>query len=288
MKKQNRRGFLTRSAALTGGAALAAGNSPSALSYSRTDGANERIRLGVIGCGGRGRGNLGWSHRLWLRTVRPACPKFRERRGWTLPERSACSNERRKRLGINRQLAGGGIVSDQSQQVGGRTRPGRTRVCPNVRKADHTLHGQPHDALLRIGNHQPVGCKVSVQEQYPPLIGTGQSPIHLPCQRDEARSHLAADVSFRRRHGRSGFGNHNRLTPGGVHPEFAVFEVPRDCDSEQDHNGQQRQAATERTRSRQAPPPGPAGNMSWCDVHGMRPFVGACAKFNAPGDNGSR
>ena len=32
MKKQNRRGFLTRSAALTGGAALAAGRPASALS----------------------------------------------------------------------------------------------------------------------------------------------------------------------------------------------------------------------------------------------------------------
>ena len=58
MKKQNRRGFLTGSAALTGGAALGAGRPLSALSYARTDGANERIRLGVIGCGGRGRGNL--------------------------------------------------------------------------------------------------------------------------------------------------------------------------------------------------------------------------------------
>ena len=58
MKKQNRRGFLTRSAALTGGAALAAGRSASALSSARTAGANDRIRLGVIGCGGRGRGDL--------------------------------------------------------------------------------------------------------------------------------------------------------------------------------------------------------------------------------------
>ncbi len=58
MKKQNRRGFLTRSAALTGGAALAAGRPASARSSARTAGANDRIRLGVIGCGGRGRGDL--------------------------------------------------------------------------------------------------------------------------------------------------------------------------------------------------------------------------------------
>ncbi len=50
----DRREFLGRSARITGGAALAA----SALSYSRILGANDRISLGQIGVGNRGRGLL--------------------------------------------------------------------------------------------------------------------------------------------------------------------------------------------------------------------------------------
>src|SRR5437867_7789784 len=53
--KIDRRGFLTGSAALIGGAALA----PTAFSYSRILGANERISLAHIGPGNRGQ-ELAW------------------------------------------------------------------------------------------------------------------------------------------------------------------------------------------------------------------------------------
>ena len=53
---QSRRGFLKRSAGLATGATLAAGApaSATAISSSRVLGANNRIRIGLIGCGGRG------------------------------------------------------------------------------------------------------------------------------------------------------------------------------------------------------------------------------------------
>src|SRR5947208_17090048 len=53
--KIDRRGFLTGSAALIGGAAIA----PTASSYSRILGANERISLAHIGPGNRGQ-ELAW------------------------------------------------------------------------------------------------------------------------------------------------------------------------------------------------------------------------------------
>src|SRR5881628_1810739 len=53
--KIDRRGFLTGSAALIGGAAIA----PTASSYSRILGANERISLAHIGAGSRGQ-ELAW------------------------------------------------------------------------------------------------------------------------------------------------------------------------------------------------------------------------------------
>ena len=60
MSSQSRRGFLKRSAGLATGATLAAGApvSATAVSSSRVLGANNRIRIGLIGCGGRGSGDL--------------------------------------------------------------------------------------------------------------------------------------------------------------------------------------------------------------------------------------
>ena len=60
MSSQSRRGFLKRSAGLATGATLAAGApaSATAISSSRVLGANNRIRIGLIGCGGRGTGDL--------------------------------------------------------------------------------------------------------------------------------------------------------------------------------------------------------------------------------------
>ncbi len=60
MSSQSRRGFLKRSAGLATGATFAAGvpASASAISASRVLGANNRIRIGLIGCGGRGAGDL--------------------------------------------------------------------------------------------------------------------------------------------------------------------------------------------------------------------------------------
>lgn len=51
MKNMNRRDFITRT-----GKATVGGFAMSALSYQRVLGANERINLALIGCGGRGRG----------------------------------------------------------------------------------------------------------------------------------------------------------------------------------------------------------------------------------------
>ena len=53
----DRRAFLSRSARMAGGAMTA-------LSYSRILGANDRIALGHIGIGNRGRELHGWSRRL--------------------------------------------------------------------------------------------------------------------------------------------------------------------------------------------------------------------------------
>ena len=60
MSSQSRRGFLKRSAGLASGATLAAGApaSATAISSSRVLGANNRIRIGLIGCGGQGAGDL--------------------------------------------------------------------------------------------------------------------------------------------------------------------------------------------------------------------------------------
>ena len=60
MGSQSRRGFLKRSVGLATGATFAAGvpASASAISASRVLGANNRIRIGLIGCGGRGSGDL--------------------------------------------------------------------------------------------------------------------------------------------------------------------------------------------------------------------------------------
>ncbi len=61
MSSESRRGFLKRTAGLAGGAALAGGGSlaaSSAASSSRVIGANDRIRVGLIGCGGMGRSDL--------------------------------------------------------------------------------------------------------------------------------------------------------------------------------------------------------------------------------------
>ena len=60
MSSQSRRGFLKKSAGLATGATLAAGvpTSATAISSSRVRGANNRIRIGLIGSGGRGGGDL--------------------------------------------------------------------------------------------------------------------------------------------------------------------------------------------------------------------------------------
>ena len=60
MSSQSRRGFLKRSAGLATGATLAAGApaSATAISSSRVLGSNNRIRIGVIGCGARGVSDL--------------------------------------------------------------------------------------------------------------------------------------------------------------------------------------------------------------------------------------
>ena len=59
MSSQNRRGFLKQSAGVAAGATLSTGTtSATAASSSRVMGANNQIRIGVIGCGNRGRGDL--------------------------------------------------------------------------------------------------------------------------------------------------------------------------------------------------------------------------------------
>jgi predicted dehydrogenase len=60
MKKLTRRNFLSQSALVAGAATAAwsAGSVFSARSYAAVAGANERVRIGIIGAGGMGRGNL--------------------------------------------------------------------------------------------------------------------------------------------------------------------------------------------------------------------------------------
>lgn len=61
-KDQTRREFIKRSA-VTGVAIGAMASSSTAASYGRISGANDRIRVGMIGCGGRSRYHMGWIHR---------------------------------------------------------------------------------------------------------------------------------------------------------------------------------------------------------------------------------
>jgi predicted dehydrogenase len=61
MKPKSRREFMKASAAagVAAGSALAGGSVMSASSYASIIGANDRIRIGLIGCGGQGRADLG-------------------------------------------------------------------------------------------------------------------------------------------------------------------------------------------------------------------------------------
>ncbi|MFN0107920.1 MAG: Gfo/Idh/MocA family protein [Blastocatellia bacterium] len=68
MTDRNRRKFLQNSAAGIAGAALTA-NSVSAVSQDRVAGTNRRLRVGLIGCGGQGSGDL----RAMLRTGNVQC-----------------------------------------------------------------------------------------------------------------------------------------------------------------------------------------------------------------------
>jgi len=65
MPTQTRRGFIRSAAAVPAGAALTS----SAASAARVAGANDRIRIALIGCGGMGRGDL----RDFLRAGKVEC-----------------------------------------------------------------------------------------------------------------------------------------------------------------------------------------------------------------------
>jgi predicted dehydrogenase len=70
MKRGSRRTFLKESIGFgAGGASLLRGSSVSAASSARVEGANDRIRVGLIGCGGMGRSNL----RDFVKTPKVQC-----------------------------------------------------------------------------------------------------------------------------------------------------------------------------------------------------------------------
>ncbi len=60
-KSTSRRDFV--STTIKAGAAISAVSGFTAKSYARVPGANERIRVGLIGCGGRGSWHIGWLQR---------------------------------------------------------------------------------------------------------------------------------------------------------------------------------------------------------------------------------